>query len=251
MPNSELGRTPSLLEPIAIRREREGKTFDTSHDLAQAIMKGWKERSPSDSLIISSEFELMGRLPVNERSRRYPAMHYLMFLKLALTGKYPGLGKNTSAPDPTVWKKLFESGHTTVNDLKVVLTDKKPQQEIHSIFRTPEYGHQDYTVVEIDATAFENGGWLAINIWVGDAEAAGSFDLFDGDSELPTKGVPQALTSAWGISPGGAGMITYYFDQGQVFKLGVTGDWFSKKGSVNAFLANIAVEPISEEWNAD
>ena len=247
VPNSELGRTPSLREPIAIRREREGKTFDTSHALAQAIMKGWKERSPSDSLIISSEFELMGRLPVNERARRNPAEHYLMFLKLSLAGKYPGLDENTSAPDPAVWKELFESGHTMVNDLKVVLTDEKLEQEIHSIFRTPEYGHQDYTVVEIDATAFENGGWLTIDIWVGDAEAAGSFDLFDGDSELPTKGVPQALTSAWGISPGGAGIITYYFDQGQVFKLGVTGDWFSEKGSVNAFLANISVEPISEE----
>ena len=132
-----------------------------------------------------------------------------------------------------------------------MLTNENSQQEILSIFRTPEYGHQDYTVVEIDTTAFENGGWLAIDIWVGDAEAAGSFDLFDADSELPTKGMPQALTSAWGISPGGAGTITYYFERGQVFKLGATGDWFSKKGSANAFLATISVEPISETKNKD
>ncbi len=247
MPNSELGRTPSLLEPIAKRREREGKTFDTSHDLAQAIMKGWKDHSPSDSLIISSEFELMGRLPVNERSRRNPAEHYLMFLKLSLDGKYPGLGGRISAPESAIWKALLESGHTMADDLKVVLTNENPQQEILSIFRTPERGYQDYTVVEIDTTAFENGGWLNIDIWVGDSEPSGSFDLFDGDSELPTKGVPQALASAWGISPGGGGTIIYYFKRGQVFKLGATGDWFSEKGSVNAFLATISVEAILEE----
>ena len=30
---------------------------------------------------------------------------------------------------------------------------------------------------------------------------------------------------------------------GQVFKLGATGDWFSKKGSVNAFWVKVSVEP--------
>ena len=38
------------------------------------------------------------------------------------------------------------------------------QTEILDFFRTPESGHQDYTVVKIDATAFEDGGMLTIDI---------------------------------------------------------------------------------------
>ena len=235
---------PSLREPIAKRREREGKTFDTSHTLAQAIMKGWKKHSPADSLVISPKFELMGRLPVNERSMMNPAEHYLMFLKRALAGKLPGFGEEISAPQSTDWGTVLESGHLTTDPLKVVLTDAEPEQEILSIFRTPGSGYQDYTVVEIDATAFENGGWLIINLRVGDAEAAGSFDLYPGDSTLPTKGMPDgALTSAWDVPPNENGKIEYYFKGGQVFKLGATGNWFSEKGSVNGFLAKISVEP--------
>lgn len=88
---------------------------------------------------------------------------------------------------------------------------------------------------------------LTIAISVGHAGAAGSFDLFDSNSELPTEGAPEnALASAYSIPPDGRGIIEYYFDPGQVFKLGATGDWFSEKGSVNAFWAKISVEPAQK-----
>ena len=80
-----------------------------------------------------------------------------------------------------------------------------------------------------------------IDISVGHAEAAGSFDLFDRDSELPTEGTPEnALASAYSIPPDGSGIIKHYFDRGQTFKLGATGDWFMPEpGSINAFWAKI------------
>ena len=251
MPNSELGRVPSLRDPIDKRREREGKTFDTSHALAQAIMKGWKKHSPVDCLIISPEFEVMGRQPVNELFGADMSKRYLTFLKLALDGKYPGFRESASAPQPTDWKALIESGNIIVDDLKAVLTDEKSTQQITSAFRTPERGYQDYTVVEIDATAFKDGGWLIIDIGVGDAEASGSFDLFDGNSVLPIEGVPRALASAWDIPPNESGIIEHYFYQGQIFKLGATGNWFSEKGSINGFMAKISVEPVSETKKED
>ena len=242
MPNSELGRVPSLRDPIAKRREREGKTFDTSHVLAQAIMKGWKDRSPADSLVISPKFELMGRQPVNDLlfSGNTPE-RYLTFLHESLEGKFPGFGEDTSETEPL-------DSDTVLSNSNVVLNDVRSSQEVLSVFRTPAPGYQDYTVVNIDATAFENGGMLTIDISVGHADASGSFDLFDGASELPTEGVPHhALTSAWGIPPGGTQRITYLFERGQFFQLGATGDWFSKQGNVNAFLAKITVEPTSDE----
>ena len=240
VPNCELGRVPSLRDPIAKRRESEGKTFDTTHALAQAIMKGWKQYSPVDCLIISPGFEVMGRQLGNDlhRAGGDPTSNYLTFLQESLAGKLPGLGEDTSEPKPL-------NSDTVLSNLNVVLNDVRTSQEILNIFRTPEAGFRDYTVVEIDATAFENGGVLTIDISVGYAEAAGSFDLFEGISKLPTEGVPKnALASAWNIPPGGTERITYIFDRGQSFRLGATGDRFSKKGSTNAFLATISVEPV-------
>ena len=97
--NAELGRTPQLRDPIAKRRDRESKTFDTTSPLVQAIMKGWKESSPVDCLVISPDFELRGRLPLNEflqnaRSKRIRQEEsYLTFLVESLEGQQPGLGK--------------------------------------------------------------------------------------------------------------------------------------------------------------
>ena len=201
-------------------------------------MKGWKDGSPVDCLVISPQFEVMGRQPVNELlfAGGDTPRHYLTFLQESLAGQQPGLGEDTSEPEPL-------NSDTVLSRLKVVLNDVRTSQEVLNIFRTPEPGFQDYTVVEIDATAFENGGMITIDISVGHAEAAGSFDLFAGDSELPTQGTPKnALASAWGIPPGGTERITYIFDRGQSFRFGATGDWFSKSGSINAFLATISVE---------
>ena len=95
-----------MREPIARRREREGKTFDTSHALAQAIMKGWKKGSPVDCLVISPAFEVMGGIDYNffpeclgEFESRAEA--YLFFLKASVEGKRPGLGTLVLTPEPT------------------------------------------------------------------------------------------------------------------------------------------------------
>ncbi len=121
---------------------------------------------------------------------------------------------------------------------------QQAQIEVLDFFRMPESGHLDYTVVHIDATAFEDGGTLTIDIRVGSGEAAGSFDLFDSDSKLPTGGIRRssnALAHQWGIPPGGTGTITHQFDKGQAFRLGAASDWQSEKGSTNAFYAQISI----------
>ena len=368
-----------MREPIARRREREGKTFDTNHALAQAIMKGWKKGSPVDCLVISHEFEVMGGIDYNffpeclgEFESRGEA--YLFFLKASMEGKRPGLGTLVLTPehpsqevvdtfrspvaahqdytvvyidatafqdggtltadihvgrdngigifhlldgdrklptekapdgiDPEAWNdqdsdayeealgalakvwgifpgqighimypfdrgqrfKLCATGdqwggigdinafhakirvesleegpistlQTPLNEISVVLDAEKSEQEVLLNFRAPGRGYQDYTVVNIDTTAFEGGGVLTVDIRVGNADAAGSFDLFDSDTELPTEGIPEALVSAWGIKPGRSGTISHRFEQGEVFKLGATGDWFAKKGDLNVFVA--------------
>ena len=228
MPNAELGRIPSLQAPIAMRRKRESKVFDTTQPLTQAIIRGGKtgskKASPVDCLVISSELELMGRQPINElhgesrrRGLRY-AEGYFMFLVESLEGKQPGLGN-------------------------VILNNDRPLQQVLDIFRTPMIGYHDYTVVVIDTRAFEDGGILTIDIEVGRAEGEGSFFLFDGNSELSTEKVPKdTLARAWLISPGDTGQITHHFDHGRIFKLGASGRWTNERGTVNAFQARISVE---------
>ncbi|MCG9126150.1 hypothetical protein JT359_00990 [Candidatus Poribacteria bacterium] len=232
----------SLREPIARRRKREGKTFDTSHALAQTIMKGWKKGSPVDCLVISHEFELMGSLDYNEFPENLGELDeetdaYLFFLEASLEGKRPGLGD-------------------------IILTREQPLKEAVETFRTTEVVHQDYTVVVIDVTAFEDGGTLTIDIQVGRDDAIGIFHLLDGDKKLPTEKVPDgvdpeawknqhgeeymkafsALAKVWGIFPGQTGKITYQFDQGKRFKLCATGDQWGGIGGINAFRAKISVE---------
>ena len=155
-------------------------------------------------------------------------------------GKIDTSGKN-SRSNPQV-DSLRVIGAQTQETKAQIEEAQRIQTEVLDFFRTPEREHQDYTLVKIDATAFEDGGMLTIDIRVGSGKASGSFDLFNGTSELPTEGIPNnRLAHEWGIPPGGTGIIAYRFDQGKVFQLGATGDWFSEKGSINAFHARISI----------
>ena len=72
--------------------------------------------------------------------------------------------------------------------------------EVLNVFRGPGDGYQDYTTVEIDTISFEQEGTLIIDIQVGAGEAVGSFDLFDGDAELPIEGFPDDARFSVGYS---------------------------------------------------
>ena len=247
--NVELERTPSKQKFMVLRRQQGFKPVDKTLPLAQAIMKGWKKFSPADSLVISPELELMGRLPVNERASPYNgAKGYLLFLQESLDGKLPGLREESSEPQPKDWDTVLEtaveSGVIKDNSLSVVLTREHAEKEILSVFRTSETESQGYTLIEIDATAFKNGGVLTFDVWVGESEVSGSFDLFTGNT---TEFVPDnALASASDIPTNQREVVEYPFEEGQIFKLGAIGN-ASEKGKINGFLAKISVVPASEK----
>ena len=153
-----------------------------------------------------------------------------------------GNGFSTS-PDQSEYVPRFLSAPAK----KIVLNPDNASQNVLSVLRTPEAEYQDYTVVEIDATAFKDSGTLTIDLRIGRAGAAGAFILFASDTERTTDGMPKViLTSASGIVPGKSGRITHRFDRGTHFKLGATGNAFSGKGKVNSFLATISIDPTSK-----
>lgn len=131
---------------------------------------------------------------------------------------------------------------------KITLNHENPSQNVLSVLRTPEAEYQDYTVVEIDATAFKDGGVLTVDLWIGSAAAAGAFILFDGNIEVATDRMPEViLTAASGIVPGKSGKLTHRFAKGGRFKLGATGNAFSGKGKVNSFLAKISIDTKTDD----
>lgn len=130
---------------------------------------------------------------------------------------------------------------------KVVLNNQKPTKDVLSILQTPSAGYQDYSVVEIDTTAFRDGGTLTIDIRVGSAEASGKFILFVKDANLRNTDVPKTiLAAASGIPSGKIGRITHQFDNGTNFILGATGKWYSGQGKANSYIASISIDPESE-----
>ena len=243
MSNVAFGRTPNKRAYLAQRIQHGFKGVDTTHPLAQAIISGWQLHSPVDSFVISPELEVMGRQDANRlrgdsRDRGLSeAAGYRLFLSEALAGKRPGLDR-------------------------IVLTLARPSVEIMDTFQTPIVPHQDYTVVEIDTTAFEGGGTLTLDIGVGRGKAAGTFYLFDGDTDIPTEKAPEgvptsvwdgqvgeaylealdALATEWYIGPEKTEKIIYPFEQGTLFRLCATGSVYSVSGSRNAFSVNISVE---------
>ena len=210
-------------EPVS----RLATTISTT--LEEAVAQHKIGRSVN-TFILSPESELISHLPYRKPGASHiDEKKYETFLKDALAafkkGKNPGQGSTRH----------------------VALNAQRTSMEILNIFRAPGRGNQDYTTVEIDTTLFEDGGKLTIDIWVGNGEVPGSFDLFAADTELPTTGMPDnALASAREIEPGMSGQIVHPFDRGQLFKLGATGNWASEKGQVNAFWAKISVEPNRE-----
>ena len=237
--NAELERTPRKQAFMARRIQQGFKPFDKTSPLAQAIVKGWKKHSPADSLIFSPDLELMGRLPVNEQTPPYNgAKGYLSFFQDALDGKLPGLREDTSTHWNTLLETVVESGAIKDDGLSVVLTRDHAEKDVLSVFRTPETDTQDYTFIEIDTTAFKEGGMLVIDVWVGEAEVSGSFDLFAEDT---TELAPDnALASVRDISTNQREVVEYPFDRGQVFKLGAIGNT-GGNGKINGFLAKISV----------
>ena len=158
------------------------------------------------------------------------------------------IGKSTipnkgSGFTPSMNQSEYVPRFLTAQTRIVTLDDAEPSRDILSVFRTPDAEYQDYTVVEIDATAFKDGGVLTVELWIGSAEAAGAFILFENDSALAADGMPKViLTAASGIVPGKSGRLTYRFDKGGRFKLGATGNSFSGKSKVNSFLATISID---------
>ena len=205
-----------------------------------------------NSFVLSPQLALMGHLPYRKPGEpNINVERYVTFLQASLDGKLPESTEDASGPESIDWdtrlETAVESGVIADKGLRAMLTADAHEQQIISVFRTPETDTQNYTIVEIDAIAFKDGGVLNIEVQVGEAEVSGAFYLFAGDTQSPEKLVPDnALVSVREIPTDERETITFPFERGQVFTLAATGN-HSKKGTINGFLATISVQSASEK----
>ncbi len=220
------------IRTIELRKMRDTLGYQQIYPLAWTIISHKWRRGPVDSWIISPELEAIGHVPINEylgENRRedgtLESENYLLFLQDSLSGKLPGLGN-------------------------IVLTPDNPSHTVLDVFRTPEFGHQDYTVAVIDTTAFKSKGTLTIDIELGNDKAYGSFFLldadhklsFDADNKRPDGSMFDGAHDIGWFDPCEIGQMTHQFAQGQIYKLVGMGWASNEKGSINAYQAKISVE---------
>jgi hypothetical protein len=116
------------------------------------------------------------------------------------------------------------------------LTPATPLAERAATIVAPPNGFQKFNVYYIDTTAFPNGGTLDIQIDIAaDSRTDGSFNLFPPNFPIPTRGRPDgALEGRYDVRRGTSTRFVYRFRSGQVFALGLEGNWFSPSGATGS-----------------
>jgi hypothetical protein len=124
------------------------------------------------------------------------------------------------------------------------LTPASPAGVGDATIVAPGKGLQRYTLYSIDTRSFAAGGVLDVDIQIASNSATdGSFDLFPANTHVPTEGKPvSALTSRHDMRKGTSTRLQYRFSTGQLFVLGLDGNWFSPKGATGTVHFRASVE---------
>lgn len=111
----------------------------------------------------------------------------------------------------------------------------------NGILVAPGMWKHGYSVINLDATRFPNGGVLHIEIALGDGPAEASFDLYSQNAHVPSGGFPNPLANAHDVPSGSTAKIDYRFDHGTVFQFGAEGSWHAKAGDRNTYNFTVSV----------
>ncbi len=196
----------------------DGGKGDGVRRIAAALQRNYSDSV--DILVLTPEAEVIMHQPEMALPYRNRTQAYLTLLRRSLEAFGGKRRLNLEANPINLGRKWKEVSHT---------------------FRASGTDTPDCMLVEIDTTPFECDGILYVKILVGTGEAAGTFELFDGDTDLTTVKSPEdALTGAWDVPPAGIGHICHRFQPGEQFRLRAT-NLDTKAGSTNSFLADIYV----------
>jgi hypothetical protein len=137
--------------------------------------------------------------------------------------------------------------------LTLKLTPTTPVGDGSATIVAPGKGLQHYTLYYLDTRAFAAGGVLNVEFQIAANSATdGSFDLFPLNARIPTTGKPGgALASRHDVRKGTSTRLEYRFNTGQVFVLGLDGNWFSQKGATGTVRFRVSIANIHTEAPTD
>jgi tetratricopeptide (TPR) repeat protein len=172
------------------------------------------------------EFSARQRLSTNETEGR--GIRVLCVQRLQSGTQITDGGNGTvPRPSPRAASRNIANEHT------LMLTPTEPSGQRSATIFAPGEGFQNYNIYYIDTREFTNGGTLDIEIQIAASSATdGSFDLFPSDVPIPTRGRPVGqLAGRYDVRRGTSTHLTYRFIAGQIFLLGLEGNWPSPRGA--------------------
>ncbi|MDP8983012.1 MAG: hypothetical protein M3O35_20745 [Acidobacteriota bacterium] len=137
------------------------------------------------------------------------------------------------SPRPSAPENSAPTASTPADERTLRLTPDSPMEERTATIVAPGNGVQNFNIYYIYTKDFADGGVLDVEIQVSaDSATDGSFNLFPPDVPIPSTGRPiGALAGRYDVRRGTTTHLQYRFRSGQVFVLGLEGNWFSPRGA--------------------
>jgi hypothetical protein len=199
---------------------------------------------PVDSVLIAPDLRVVGHVNVHEPTATDPTA-YLAFLRAGLA-KARGEALPSAAPAepaealPTAVKAPERPARSRLAPTRALkLTPEAPTDTILDLIRRGGFGEMSMGFHTIDATAFAGGGTIEITVRVGDAKAAGRFELCAAaPGSRNAMGPVRTLDK---VARGETAKLSYEFEKGARFGLATKAAAGSAEGDANAFLATVTV----------
>jgi len=187
---------------------------------------------PVDSVLLSSDLRVVGHLNVHEPRATDPG-GYLAFL---YQGRAAARGEATAGATVAAETRPAPAATRPQGPRPLKLTPAAPTASVLEVIRRRAFGKSSMSFFMIDATAFADGGTIEITVRVGDAEAAGKFELCGA-----VQGGMAPVRTLQKVIRGETASMTYEFTQGARFGLAAMPVAATAEGDCNAFLATVTV----------
>jgi hypothetical protein len=189
---------------------------------------------PGDEAVIIQKGDLVSKVEIHSGEQKFVGW---------LSNKAFCTGSSAESPGPSASKNSVPAASASSDEHTLQLTPDSPAADRAAIIVAPGNGIQKFNVYYIDTQAFANGGTLDIEIRISpDSRTDGSFNLFPSNVPLPTRGQPMgALAARYDVHRGTTTHLRYRFRSGQVFVLGLEGNWFSPRGATGSVTFRVSV----------
>ncbi|HEX6810059.1 MAG TPA: hypothetical protein VF384_00425 [Planctomycetota bacterium] len=183
---------------------------------------------PVDSVLVAPDLRVIGH--VNAHDVHGDAVGYVKFLRdgLAAVGRTPVVA-DTAPKKAEVAQRVRQ----------VEVTPEKPSTSLLDVISCRGFGEPSFAYYSIDTRAFDGGGVLEIEVRVGRAAPAVTFEVCAPVAAGDGHAVQPVQTES--VASEGTAKLVHTFKKGDMLGLMVKPGPGSSEGDANAFLATVTV----------